>query len=765
MTPLELAISEKNHAAMTALLAAGADVERKANFALNPLLSACSSNFLEGVKLLIEYGADIGVQSSRGSTCLILAAKRKHLSVVSYLLDQKSCPINKADRKGFTALHYIVLLNDASLTSKIISKGSDINAQNSIAKDQQNTEVLKLLLTLKTADVQTFRTDDTNLIDLAIKKTDFDLMRIVLDQGYNTEQRNEQGWTPLMIACASGFLDGVRLLIEFGADIKATTPDGLTTLLLAVKHRQPQVFCYLLEQDNRPINDTDQDGFTVLHRCVIWDDPGSTLFLISKGADLNAKNKDGETPVFLATKHKHIVPLMVLLKAGADPNVMTNKGDFAINTANNQGQLNIAMLLLNHGTNGASNGKSDQLATEFGLSTAFSYQTNINVQKTVYQESQENDQPSAMETISQVAETAANTADEETVHVAKSAVNNNPLVAACSNGFLEGAALLIEFGVDISAHSVDGFTCLLAAAKNGHLDVVYYLLMNCSCDLHAIGRDGYTTLHHIAVLDSPEIIVKLICNGADVNAQNWNGETAVYLAAKNNSVDSLEVLLHYGADPDIVTEREDGSISGASALHEAVNQNNVEAVKLLLNFGADIAAIRSDGLTPIEVALSLSPPRQEVIDYLFDASTISEQIKKLALRCAYTEQLLQEQKDEVDEKSVRCKDAEAQLVKLQCEMDKCSNRCELAEQTLKGLQSEMEYCVCCPITFTIMEDPVIASDGHTYERRAIEQWLKNKRESPVTRQPLTSSSLIPNLAVKHLIDHYEGKNSGAFDTS
>jgi len=37
----------------------------------------------------------------------------------------------------------------------------------------------------------------------------------------------------------------------------------------------------------------------------------------------------------------------------------------------------------------------------------------------------------------------------------------------------------------------------------------------------------------------------------------------------------------------------------------------------------------------------------------------------------------------------------------------------------------------CPITQQIIEDPAIAADGHTYERKAIEQWLKENKKSPV----------------------------------
>jgi Mg-chelatase subunit ChlD len=58
----------------------------------------------------------------------------------------------------------------------------------------------------------------------------------------------------------------------------------------------------------------------------------------------------------------------------------------------------------------------------------------------------------------------------------------------------------------------------------------------------------------------------------------------------------------------------------------------------------------------------------------------------------------------------------------------------------------------CPITQSVMEDPVIGSDGITYERTAIEAWFASgKQISPMTRQPMTSRSLVPNYALKAMI--------------
>jgi hypothetical protein len=57
----------------------------------------------------------------------------------------------------------------------------------------------------------------------------------------------------------------------------------------------------------------------------------------------------------------------------------------------------------------------------------------------------------------------------------------------------------------------------------------------------------------------------------------------------------------------------------------------------------------------------------------------------------------------------------------------------------------------CPITQTVMMDPVIAPDGFTYERSAIEEWLQRTGKSPMTRQTMQVNQLIPNRALADTI--------------
>ena len=65
----------------------------------------------------------------------------------------------------------------------------------------------------------------------------------------------------------------------------------------------------------------------------------------------------------------------------------------------------------------------------------------------------------------------------------------------------------------------------------------------------------------------------------------------------------------------------------------------------------------------------------------------------------------------------------------------------------------------CPITFEIMKDPVIGPDGHTYEKLAIQTWLQTNNTSPITRKPLHTNSLIPNIALKNVIETFLKANN------
>eukprot|EP00210_Caulerpa_lentillifera_P006979 g6674.t1 len=407
-TPLEAAIAGKKITTMKLLLDEGADVEWKCSRSWTPLMSACGMGFLNGVKILTEYGAKLSTSSTNGLTAFLVAAKKQRLSVVSYLLELESCSITDTSNDGQNALHMLVLSNDGSICSQLIEKGIDIDAQTLegetplyLATIHNCVDSLRVLLEAgadpdivtkngecaigeakslghdHAAEILTvYGAGTASDLVQAIVNNDLGLLEYLVDSGADIEQRSGRSMTPLIAACNCGFLEGVKFLVERDANMSASSLDGITCLLVASKKRREDVLSYLLEQESCPVTNTDIDGYSALHYIVLLDNPDITSCIISKGADINAKNQDGESPVFLATKNNCVDSLRVLLEAGADPNVKTESENYALHEAVNEGYVEAVMLLLSHGADRKEIKKDGKSPVDLALSVAISRQIN-----------------------------------------------------------------------------------------------------------------------------------------------------------------------------------------------------------------------------------------------------------------------------------------------------------------------------------------------------------------------------------------------------
>ena len=70
--------------------------------------------------------------------------------------------------------------------------------------------------------------------------------------------------------------------------------------------------------------------------------------------------------------------------------------------------------------------------------------------------------------------------------------------------------------------------------------------------------------------------------------------------------------------------------------------------------------------------------------------------------------------------------------------------------------------LCCPISMELMDCPVIAADGNTYDRSSIEDWFsRGKETSPLTGAPLAHLGLTPNNLVRSMVSEYRDASSRA----
>jgi len=96
-------------------------------------------------------------------------------------------------------------------------------------------------------------------------------------------------------------------------------------------------------------------------------------------------------------------------------------------------------------------------------------------------------------------------------------------------------------------------------------------------------------------------------------------------------------------------------------------------------------------------------------------------------------------------------------IELKSQVGRSGERISVLQASTVALEEEVErykMSMICPITQALMTDPVILSDGHSYERTAIEQWLRTSNKSPMTGAELPTRVLITNHTLRSIIkDH------------
>ena len=118
-------------------------------------------------------------------------------------------------------------------------------------------------------------------------------------------------------------------------------------------------------------------------------------------------------------------------------------------------------------------------------------------------------------------------------------------------------------------------------------------------DIEARDHDGDTALHLAAIQAGPAVIAALIAAGADPNALSTDGQTPLFHAAEHGNLRALQALLT--ADADVNARDKDSH----TPLFYAIDQGHREVVEALLAAGSDLAVRDKDGDTPLDLAISL----------------------------------------------------------------------------------------------------------------------------------------------------------------
>lgn len=151
----------------------------------------------------------------------------------------------------------------------------------------------------------------------AAREGDVGRTKQLLDQGAALEERDEAGEPALLIASLAGHKDEVLLLLDRGADIQIRNKHGLTALHAAAYGGKLDVV-ELLVAKGAPINDSENFyKMTPLHAAAEEGRADVVGFLLAHKAQIEAKERNGYTPLTQAGWREHWDSADLLLKAGA----------------------------------------------------------------------------------------------------------------------------------------------------------------------------------------------------------------------------------------------------------------------------------------------------------------------------------------------------------------------------------------------------------------------------------------------------------------
>jgi ankyrin repeat protein len=267
-----------------------------------PLIMAAKNGNLNEVKAMVAAGADVNVVEGSGYTPLSATDNR---DVAEFLIAHGATINTTNSPNGLSPLHWAVMGDHKEVAKLLMDKGADVNARSregrplSMAK---SVEVAEMLLAKGAA--LNVASNERPALHVAAYNGNVELAKVLLAHGADPSAKNSWGATPLHEAARSEVPSAAMatLLITKGAKVSATDDNGNTPLHTAVS------------------------GFTGCMDSMVpfWtknkimkDRLAVAEVLLANGANINATNGAGRTPLAKATEEKNTAAKAFLAGRGA----------------------------------------------------------------------------------------------------------------------------------------------------------------------------------------------------------------------------------------------------------------------------------------------------------------------------------------------------------------------------------------------------------------------------------------------------------------
>ena len=579
--------------------------------------AASRGNIVELDRLLRQSAENLKLKRKGGSTILHTAAHAGQEQAVSLLL-QRGAPIDAQDSKGNTPLQVAIINKDANICRLLLQWGANTNCLNArrqmaqhMALDTGCTNILEMILATG-VNPDTANSKGETVLHLAMASNNDDALKMLIAKGVDLNVQNHDGKTAHHLAAQMRSKGTIQTLVDAGADLCAADLRGLTAYHIAVCKKSKDILDILLSS-GQGVDIPDARGRTIIH-VAVEEEAATDIIqtLLDGGADPSAIDKLGRTAYHLAAELKSCDIMRMLTPIGATLGFRDQTGRTALQIALFNGCEDIVEMLLAGVELAYLSRDEREMVFHFAVGRAnFSW-----MQKLL-------DNGTAINYRGPESMTALHLAIEKGridvvdyllregagTDLTDSKGSNSLHVAVSShNGRM--VSRLLENGVDINAKSNKFGPPLALAVVLLERYVVDMLLQSGArvdiadsaglAPLHLVARGGNIYSHKLYSKSEKndrriKITRSLLDAGASPNIADGTGLRPLWYAVSYDHLEIVNALLENGLDLNLTNES-----SKRTILHEAVSSSATETgaiILALLEHGADPLAIDDHGIT------------------------------------------------------------------------------------------------------------------------------------------------------------------------
>jgi len=546
--------------ALKLLVAKGANPHAEFITGWSPVMAAVDSGSVEALQALLAMDLKINLSktTSDGFTPVMLAASQGHVTIIAVLAAQH-VDLNQTTSKGKTALHLAVEKNQLEVVKALVLSGAAVDLEDN---------------------------DGNTPLHLAAKRNKRKIFDFLIAHGASKEKVNNAGNTPFSpgfsggdvlnastalnsmlnkIAGLAGRLpaaDAQAVLERLKQDLEKSyhkssfsglysgLPAEVGLTFVAAENDNVAALRLLLAEDKIAVEAKARDDWSPLHVAVINGSKNMVYFLLGEGVDPSCKVKStGNTAAFLAAAGGYTDILRKII--AQQPPELLNRAN-----AKDQTPLFAAV------RNGHAAAVQALIEAKVDVNRAPDHEwspLHLSIKQNHFK----------------IFELLVEKADLNRVMFG---TQMTPVALAAEDGRSDHLRVLIGKAppVDLRMKNADERTPLMLAIRRRHATAAKMLIAALDAkDLNAQDYNGETALHMAIANNDLELVEALITKGADVNlATRYGGSTPIQLAVQGHQVQIANFLLSKHADPEKEDFQRQSALSRGTPLADALERRN-----------------------------------------------------------------------------------------------------------------------------------------------------------------------------------------------